>query len=139
MAGLGWETLGQWGEDAVRIEPLAGGVANDVWSLRIHGKLAVGRLGSRSDADLTWETELLQHLDRAGMSVPVPIPTKDGRLFANGLVVMTYVEGGPPVTEADWRRVADTLLLLHRLTLGWPQRPGSQPCPRPVCRRRCCW
>ncbi|MBA4027505.1 MAG: aminoglycoside phosphotransferase [Cyanobacteria bacterium DS3.002] len=124
MAGLGWETLGQWGEDAVRIEPLAGGVANDVWSLRIHGKLAVGRLGSRSDADLTWETELLQHLDRAGMSVPVPIPTKDGRLFANGLVVMTYVEGGPPVTEADWRRVADTLLLLHRLTLGWPQRPG---------------
>ncbi len=124
MAGLGWETLGQWGEDVVRIEPLAGGVANDVWSLRIHGKLAVGRLGSRSDADLTWETELLQHLDRAGMSVPVPIPTKDGRLFANGLVVMTYVEGGPPVTEADWRRVADTLLLLHRLTLGWPQRPG---------------
>ena len=124
MAGLGWETLGQWGEDAVRIEPLAGGVANDVWSLRIHGKLAVGRLGSRSDADLTWETELLQHLDRAGMSVPVPIPTEDGRLFANGLVVMTYVEGGPPVTEADWRRVADALLLLHRLTLGWPQRPG---------------
>jgi len=124
MAGLGWETLGQWGEDVVRIEPLAGGVANDVWSLRVHGKLAVGRLGSRSDADLTWETELLQHLDRAGMSVPVPIPTKDGRLFANGLVVMTYVEGGPPVTEADWRRVADTLLLLHRLTLGWPQRPG---------------
>jgi len=37
---------------------------------------------------------------------------------------MTYVEGGPPETEADWRRVADTLRLLHRLTQGWPQRPG---------------
>ena len=56
--------------------------------------------------------------------MPVPIPTTDGRLFADGLVVMTYVEGGPPETEADWRRVADTLRQLHRLTQGWPQRPG---------------
>jgi hypothetical protein len=38
--------------------------------------------------------------------------------------VMTYVEGGPPETEADWRRVADTLRRLHRLLQGWPQRPG---------------
>ena len=47
-----------------------------------------------------------------------------GRPFADGLVVMTYVEGGPPETEADWRCVADTLRRLHRLTQGWPQRPG---------------
>src|SRR5205085_11527958 len=86
--------------------------------------LAVGRLGARSDADLGWETELLQHLDREGLTVPVPIPTTDGRLFADGLVVMTYVKGGPPETEADWRRVADTLRRLHRLTAGWSQRPG---------------
>jgi Ser/Thr protein kinase RdoA (MazF antagonist) len=45
-------------------------------------------------------------------------------LFADGLVVMTYLEGAPPTTEADWRRVADTLRRLHRLTQGWPQRPG---------------
>jgi hypothetical protein len=56
--------------------------------------------------------------------VPVPIPTRDGRLFADGLVVMTYLEGGPPETQADWRRVAGTLRELHRLTIGWPQRPG---------------
>ena len=37
---------------------------------------------------------------------------------------MTYVEGEPPETQADWRRVADTLRLLHRLTQGWPQRSG---------------
>ena len=37
---------------------------------------------------------------------------------------MTYVEGGPPETEADWRRVADALRRLHRFTRGWPQRPG---------------
>jgi Ser/Thr protein kinase RdoA (MazF antagonist) len=124
MSSMGWETLERWGDDVARIEPLAGGVANEVWSVRVDGRLAVGRLGTRSDADLAWETALLRHLDRAGLTVPVPIPTTDGRLFVDGLVVMTYVEGGPPETEADWRRVADTLRQLHRLTRGWPQRPG---------------
>lgn len=121
---MGWDALAQWGEDAVRIEPLSGGVANDVWRLRVGGRIVVGRLGTRSDADLAWETGLLQHLDRQGMAVPVPIPTLDGRLFVDGLVVMTYVEGRSPETEADWRRVAETLRQLHRLTQGWPQRPG---------------
>jgi hypothetical protein len=31
---VGWEVLGQWGQDVARIEPLAGGAANDVWSVR---------------------------------------------------------------------------------------------------------
>jgi Ser/Thr protein kinase RdoA (MazF antagonist) len=124
ISRVGWEALEQWGDDVARIEPLAGGVANDVWSVRVNGELAVGRLGARSDADLAWEAELLQHLDRNGLTVPVPIATTEGRLFADGLVVMTYVEGGPPETESDWRRVADTLRQLHRLTQGWPQRPG---------------
>jgi Ser/Thr protein kinase RdoA (MazF antagonist) len=121
---MGWEALGQWGEDIVRIEPLTGGVANDVWSVRAHGELAVARLGTRSDADLAWETELLRYLDRNGLDVPVPIPTTDGRLLADGLIIMTYMEGGPPETKADWRRVADTLRRLHQLTQDWPQRPG---------------
>lgn len=63
-------------------------------------------------------------LDRNGLTVPVPIPTKDGRLFADGIVVMSYIEGEAPTTKADWLRVAETLRQLHRLTLGWPQRPG---------------
>lgn len=121
---MGWEALGQWGEDAVRIERLAGGSSNDVWSVHVGGKLAVGRLGRRSDADLAWEAELLQHLDRNGLTVPVPIPATDGRLFVDGLMVIQYMEGGPPETAADWRRVADTLRRLHQLTQGWPQRPG---------------
>lgn len=121
---MGWEALELWGKDAARIEPLAGGSSNDVWSVRVDGQLAVGRLGTRSDADLAWEAELLHHLDRNGLTVPVPIPATDGRLFIDGLVVMKYMEGGPPETEADWRRVADALRELHRLTEGWPQRPG---------------
>jgi Ser/Thr protein kinase RdoA (MazF antagonist) len=123
--GPSWHALAQWGDDVARLEPLAGGVGvNEVWSVRINGQLAVGRLGKRSDSDLSWETELLRHLDREGMTVPVPIPTTDGRQFADGLVVMTYVEGRPPETEVDWRRAADVLRELHGLTQGWPQRPG---------------
>jgi Ser/Thr protein kinase RdoA (MazF antagonist) len=124
VSELGWEALRKWGDDVVRIERLAGGVANDVWSVRVNGQIAVARLGSRSDADLGWETELLKYLNSNGMTVPVPIPTEDGRLFSDGLMVMTYVEGGPPATEDDWRRVADTLRRLHQLTHGWQQRPG---------------
>jgi Ser/Thr protein kinase RdoA (MazF antagonist) len=123
---VGWDVLDQWGTDVARIERCESGVANEVWTVRVNGHLAVGRLGKRSDADLAWETELLRHLDREGMAVPVPIPTKDGRHFADGLVVMTYVDGGSPETAADWSRVADTLRQLHGLTHGWPQRPGWQ-------------
>ncbi len=124
MSASGWEALAQWGEDATRIERLTGGVANYVWSVRINGQLAVGRLGKRSDEDLQWEAELLQYLDSKGLTVPVAIPTNDGRFFANGLTVMRFMEGGPPETESDWRRVADALRELHLLTQGWPQRPG---------------
>jgi Ser/Thr protein kinase RdoA (MazF antagonist) len=73
----GWDALEQWGVDVARIEPLAGGVANDVWSMRVYGQLAVGRLGARTDDDLAWETKLLQHLHHEGLTVPVPIPTID--------------------------------------------------------------
>ncbi len=121
---MGWETLGQWGEVVTRVEPLTGGAANEVWRVRIDGRLAVARLGSRSDADLAWETDLLRHLESEGLTVPVPIPTPDGRSSVDGLVVMPWIEGRPPRTSADWRRVAETLQRLHRVTRDWPQRPG---------------
>ncbi|MDB5615181.1 MAG: hypothetical protein JWQ22_2834 [Devosia sp.] len=93
---MGWEALERWGKDATQLERLTGGVANDVWSVHVAGTLAVARLGKRSDADLAWETELLQHLNRNGLIVPVPIPTTDGRLFVDGMVVMRYLTGVPP-------------------------------------------
>ena len=125
MWSVGWEALELWGDDVARVEPMSGGAGvNEVWSVRVNGRLAVGRLGTRGDADLSWETELLRYLDGKGLTVPVPIPTAAGRDFANGMVVMMYVEGTPPQTQADWFRVAEMLHQLHRLTPGWPQRPG---------------
>ena len=56
---------------------------------------SVARLGKRSDADLEWETNLLLHLEREGLIVPVPLPTTDGRLFVDGLVVMKWREVHP--------------------------------------------
>ena len=135
MWPVGWEALKQWGDDVARIEPLTGGVANDVWSVRVNGRLAVGRLGARSDADLAWETELLQHLYREGLTVPLPIPTADGRLFAEGLVVMTYVEGGPPETRsrlASRRRHAPPAASVDA---GLAAAPGLAIVDRPPARR----
>ena len=40
---MGWEALKLWGDEVARIESLAGGVANDVWSVHVNGRLAVGR------------------------------------------------------------------------------------------------
>lgn len=121
---MSWDALSNWGPDARRIKPLSGGVANDVWSIELAGRLVVGRLGRRSDDDLAWEAGLLQHLDRQGLAVPVPIPALDGRLFVDGLMLMPYLEGGPPETASDWQRVAEFLRRLHAATAGWPQRPG---------------
>ena len=61
---MGWEALKHWGSDAHRVEKLTGGVANDVWSVQVGGQLAVARLGSRGDADLGWEMNLLRHPTR---------------------------------------------------------------------------
>ena len=132
-----------WGDVVARIEPLTGGVGvNEVWSLCVNGQLAVGRLGKRSEADLSWETELLRHLDREGMTVPVPIPTTDGRHFADGLVVMTYVEGGtsrnggrlasrrrhtPPAAPTDaWLAATPGLAIVDR-----PPARGNRDQDRP--------
>jgi hypothetical protein len=42
-----WEALEHWGADAARIEPLGGGVVNEVWSVHVNGQLAVGRFSVR--------------------------------------------------------------------------------------------
>jgi len=50
---MGWEALRHWGPGAERLDRLAGGVANDVWRVRVGGEVAVGRLGKRDEAG--WE------------------------------------------------------------------------------------
>jgi Ser/Thr protein kinase RdoA (MazF antagonist) len=37
--------------------------------------------------------------------------------------VLSWINGRPPSTDADWREVARTLERVHALTPVWPQRP----------------
>jgi hypothetical protein len=128
MWPVGWETLEQWGEDVVRIEPLTGGVGvNEVWSVRVNGHLAVGRLGQRSDADLAWETDLLRHLDREGMPVPVPVPTTagpHGKLPSAGTPpgqTSSQSSGSPRFERSEQQRIDRAHpQLLGMLTTGSP-------------------
>lgn len=121
---MSWEALKLWDKDAKRIKRFADGVANEVWAVTVHGKKAVARLGTRSDEDLRWETELLQFLGQNGICVPTPLQTINGKYYYQGLVVMEHLEGAAPSSADDWKRVAQTIQRVHELTKNWPQRHG---------------
>lgn len=121
---MSWEHLKLWHKEAERLEPLIGGVANDVWSVKLGDTIAVARLGTRPDKDLAWETNLLCFLAQNGLNVPKPIPSLDGRLFIDGLVVMPFIKGCAPTSHQDWQEVAAYLRRLHDLTKNYEQRPG---------------
>jgi hypothetical protein len=57
------------------------------------------------------------------VGVPRVIPTREGRLFDDNLVVFSFVEGRRPIGDREWRRVADELRRIHGMTRSWPQRP----------------
>jgi phosphotransferase family enzyme len=94
--------------------------------VRVGGRRRVARDSgaARSGAALDWELDLLQELAGAGFTVPVPVPTRDGRRRVGGLVVLTWLDGEPPGDERAWRLVGDELARLHRHTASRRQRPG---------------
>jgi Ser/Thr protein kinase RdoA (MazF antagonist) len=73
---------------------------------------------------LEWELDLCIALAEAGIVVPLPIETDDGRLSNEGVVVTTFLPGRPPVAKDDWERALAVLLDVHHFTSGYPQRPG---------------
>jgi Ser/Thr protein kinase RdoA (MazF antagonist) len=106
------------------LEPLKGGVRNHVFRARRGREDLVVRTSKRPDPSLAWELDLLDHLQGAGIPVPITIPTDDGRLVADGVLVQRFLPGGPPVSTTDWQRVIAVLRVIHDVTAGWPQRPG---------------
>lgn len=106
------------------VEPLTGGVRNPAWlAHRGDQRLVVRRSGRPADS-LDWELDLLAFLDGHGIGVPRLVPADDGRRQVDGLMVQRFVDGDPPVGIADWQRVVETIIAVHELTAGWPQRPG---------------
>jgi Ser/Thr protein kinase RdoA (MazF antagonist) len=105
-------------------ESLGGGYRNTVLNATLNGERAVARLTRRASDALAWEIELLATLARNSFIVPRPIPAIDGRLFHDGVCVLTWLDGEPPSSEGDWRTVASSLQRLHAMTISWTQRPG---------------
>ena len=116
--------LRSWGRTVTVEARLGGGNRNDVRAVRVGGVRYAARCSRRLGESLDWELNLLDRLAAAGFRVPRPLPTVDGRRRVGGMVVLEWVDGDPPSSPADWRRVADTLHRLHDLTHGWEQRPG---------------
>jgi Ser/Thr protein kinase RdoA (MazF antagonist) len=124
MPALEPSDLRPWGSDATVVGPLEGGARNQVVAVVLDRRPAVARRSVRPAPSLDWELDLLDHLAGHGMTVPVAVPTRDGRRHAGGVVVQRRLAGRHPETAADWALVAAELRRLHGLTTGWPQRPG---------------
>lgn len=107
-------------------EPLAGGFRSAVWEGRLDGERVVVRHSRRSPASLVWELDLMQRLVAEGFHVPVTRPADDGSISIDGVVVQSWLDGGPPATDDDWRAVAAELQRLHRALPGHPQRPDCE-------------
>jgi Ser/Thr protein kinase RdoA (MazF antagonist) len=77
----------------------------------------------RGEADVASETEFLTYLDKVGVPVAVPVPTREGALFSYGLlpdgrrpvVLFHHVEGRRPEAGAstDARAQGVTLARIH--------------------------
>jgi Ser/Thr protein kinase RdoA (MazF antagonist) len=106
------------------VEPLPGGHRNQVFLARRGERCLVVRTSTRPVEALDWEIRLLEFLAAAGLSVPVPLPSDDGRPHVEGVMVTDFVDGRPPRDATDWHRVIDVVATLHELTREWPQRPG---------------
>ncbi len=120
-------TIGAWGGLQLR-GPVRGGHRNPVWEGSLRGERVVVRQSRRDPASLDWELQLLRSLTVLGFCVPQTIPTADGELCFDGIVVQQWMDGLEPTSPEDWSLVANELARLHQaggeLTRRHGQRPG---------------
>ncbi len=116
--------LAPWSGNATVEGRLGAGVRDAGYRVRLAGEPAVARRTNRPPASLEWELDLLEFLEANKFVVPSVVRTAAGARHAGGVIVTRWIDGRPPVSDDDWRAVADELGRLHRRTLGWPARPG---------------
>jgi Ser/Thr protein kinase RdoA (MazF antagonist) len=115
--------LRAWGSDAEVLEKLSGGSRSDVWLVEVGGERCVARRSRRTPAAVAWELDLLEYLGDQGVRVPRVLTTRTGERQSRDVTLLSWVEGTPPESEAEWQGVAQELGRIHALTVGWPQRP----------------
>lgn len=116
------DELGAW--PGLRLSaPLTGGNRVAVFRGEIDGAAVIARRSDRSHAALEWELDLLEHLGRRGVRAPQILRTGDGQRQAGGWYVHRFLEGRT-ATDQDAPAPAEAVAQVHRVTAGWPQRPG---------------
>lgn len=83
------------------------------------------KVSPREAASLDWELGLLLALSEAGIGVPAPLATADGRWRVGSVFISSFLPGERPRTATHWREAAAVVARAHEVTRGWPQRPGS--------------
>jgi Ser/Thr protein kinase RdoA (MazF antagonist) len=116
--------LAPWSRNATVEGRLGAGIRDAVYRVRLAGEPAVARRTNRAPASLEWELDLLEFLEANQFVVPSVVRTAAGARHAGGVIVTRWIDGRAPAGDADWHAVAHELGRLHRLTLGWPARPG---------------
>lgn len=105
--------------------PLTGGARASVYAAHRGNQELVVKVSTRSGAALAWEIDLLRALHDAGLAVPTALPTARGDEHHHGVWIQPFLPGGPPTNRSDWQAAAEVVAAVHRLTTGWPQRPGA--------------
>jgi Ser/Thr protein kinase RdoA (MazF antagonist) len=83
----------------------------------------VAKTTRRTLPALEWLQQVLAKAHAAGFVVPRMAPTLDGALAASGVTVETWIDGSP-LPQSELPRVLPLIREFHRLTHGFPQRPG---------------
>jgi Ser/Thr protein kinase RdoA (MazF antagonist) len=117
------EAIKRWGGGATITAKLSAGTRSDVWAVQIEERRHTLRRSRRSSAAVHWELDLIQFLSSQGIGVPSVLPTTDGSRTYGRFFALSWIDGHPPQTDAEWREVATALERVHELTRAWPQRP----------------
>lgn len=115
--------LSAWG-DVELGDAMSGGNRSTVFAARLRGSSVAVRRSRRSEQSLGWELAVMERLRAGGLATPEVVPTHDGRLQADRVCILHFVEGRQPNSTSDWERVAEYLTALHDLGRGTEQRPG---------------
>lgn len=116
--------LRTWGANARLIAPLGGGARSVVWQVQVGGVRFAARRSSRPAPAIHRELRLLAFLSGHGLRVATPVAATDGRRLVDEWSLFTWLDGDPPGSDGDWRRVAAALERVHVLTRAWRQRLG---------------
>ena len=112
-----------WGPGFRAVRQLTEGTTAPALLVEREGHLFVAKRAALTEASAAWQATLLSLLHDQGLRVPLLIPSLDGAFSSAGWVLMTHIDGRPPVGDDDWAGVRRYLDVVHNSTRDWTARP----------------